>query len=277
MTSREAVDCVKRLARGAKVGHAGTLDPLATGVLVVCVGAATRLIDYVQRPPKRYTGTFLLGRTSPTEDIEGEVTLLPDAVEPTRAEIDAALPEFVGRIQQRPPAFSALKVGGRRAYDLACRGQEVELAARPVEIHRLAVVDYHYPQLTLDIVCGSGTYIRSLGRDLAERLRSGAVMSALVRTAVGGFTLEEAIEPVRLTVENYAELLQPALRAVDWLPRVELTADEVAKIRNGVYVARSGLPAEAAEFAAIGADGRLVAILTPRSSGQLGAAINLAD
>ena len=132
MTSRRAVDIVQRLAWPAKVGHAGTLDPLATGVLVVCVGPATRLIEYVQRMPKRYVAAFLLGRQSPTEDIEGQVTELLGARVPTADEVRAAASRFVGRIQQRPPAFSALKVGGRPAYELARQGRPAHLAARPV-------------------------------------------------------------------------------------------------------------------------------------------------
>ncbi len=139
MTSRDAVDLVQRLARPAKVGHAGTLDPLATGVLVLCVGAATRLIEYVQRMPKRYTGTFLLGRHSPTEDCDGEVTMLVDPPIPTLGQVEAAVKQFVGRLMQRPPAYSALKVAGRRAYDLARRGEDVQLQPRPIEVHSLAV------------------------------------------------------------------------------------------------------------------------------------------
>src|SRR5437868_5550844 len=127
ITSRDVVNRLQRLVRPAKVGHAGTLDPLATGVLVVCLGQATRLIEYVQQMPKTYHGTFLLGRESDTEDIEGDVKELPNAPRPSRAEIDAALPQFVGRIEQRPPAYSALKVGGERAYDKARRGEAVVL------------------------------------------------------------------------------------------------------------------------------------------------------
>ena len=192
MTSRAAVDVVKRLVQPARTGHAGTLDPLATGVLVVCVGAATRLIDYVQRAAKRYRGTFLLGRSSPSEDVEGPVTLLADAPRPSLDVIQAAAVRLTGEILQRPPAFSALKIGGRRSYDLARAGQMVEHQPRRVTIHGIEVVDYAYPDLVLDIHCGSGTYVRSLGRDLAESLGTSAVMSGLVRTAIGDFTLDTA-------------------------------------------------------------------------------------
>ena len=140
MTSRQAVDRVQRLAGTRRVGHAGTLDPLATGVLVVAIGAATRLIEYVQRMPKGYVGTFLLGRQCPTEDMEGEVTELENPPRPTLEEVTAAVRAFVGPIMQRPPAYSAIKVQGRRAYDLARKGRPVELKPREVMIHRLEVV-----------------------------------------------------------------------------------------------------------------------------------------
>jgi tRNA pseudouridine55 synthase len=285
MTSRQAVDVVARLARPARAGHAGTLDPLATGVLVVAIGAATRLIGYVQRMPKRYLGTFLLGRQSPTEDIEGDVTELPHAPVPTREQVVAAAGRFVGRIDQRPPAFSALKIAGRRAYKLARQGQQVELAARPVEIHGIEVMAYEYPELVLDVACGSGTYIRSLGRDLAESLGTAAVMSGLVRTSIGGFRIEDTVDPRMLKPNNWLDWLQPPLRAVAYLPRVQLSADEVVRIGNGLTInARAeggGQRAEGAplavshqadsppEFVAIGPMGQLVGILTTGDHGEL--------
>ena len=169
MTSRQAVDVVQRLARPVKAGHAGTLDPLATGVLVVCVGGATHLIEYVQRMPKRYTATFLLGRQSPTEDVEGAVVELPHAPVPAGEQIEAAAQRFVGRIDQRPPAFSALKIHGRPAYKLARQGRPVTLQPRPVELYRIEVKSYRYPELILEVECGGGTYVRSLGRDWPNR------------------------------------------------------------------------------------------------------------
>ena len=211
-TSRWVVDQVQRLVQPAKVGHAGTLDPLATGVLVVASGSATRLIDYVQQMPKRYRADFLLGCTSPTEDVDSEVVPLENPMVPTRDEIETAIPAFLGEILQSPPAFSALKVGGRRAYSLARAGQAVELKPRPISIHCLKVLSYEYPRLQLEIECSSGTYVRSLGRDLAEKLGTGAVMSALVRTAIGIFRVEdsidvfdgESVEPGRLSIAGAA-------------------------------------------------------------------------
>lgn len=286
MTSRQAVNLVERLTRPVRAGHAGTLDPLATGVLVVCVGAATRLIGHVQRMRKCYRGTFLLGRQSPTEDIEGEVTELIDPPHPTHERIVAAAARLVGRIEQRPPAFSAIRISGQRAYDLARQGRQPELAPRPVWIEAIDVAEYEYPKLILDVTCGSGTYIRSLGRDLAVSLGTCAVMSALTRTAIGGFTLDGAVDPCELNCDNWLSLLQPPLRAIEYLPRVSLSADEVRRVRTGLTIpsrpplapSREALlllageknhrDGETEEIATFDPDGEFVGILTPGIAGQ---------
>lgn len=267
VTSRRVVDGVQRLVRPAKVGHAGTLDPLACGVLVVGVGSATRLVEYVQQMPKHYRATFLLGRSSTTEDVEGELTYLPDAVPPARAQLDRLVVELTGQIEQRPPSFSALKVSGRRAYDLARAGQQVELAPRTVTVYRLAIVRYEYPELCLDIECSGGTYVRSLGRDLAERAGTAAVMAALERTAIGRFTIAEAIDPDVLAADNLAHYLLPPILAVrGQLREVVISPAEQQRIAGGQpIVSRTDV---ADQYAALDAAGRLVAILT-RRQGQL--------
>jgi tRNA pseudouridine55 synthase len=269
LTSRDVVNRVQRIAGGAKVGHAGTLDPLATGVLIVCVGPATRLIEYVQRMPKRYRGTFLLGRTSDTEDIEGRVVEIESAPQPTEDQIRTILPRFVGEIEQVPPAFSALKVQGRRAYALARSGQSVDLAARRIVIHELRLLHYDYPEFIIEIACGSGTYVRSLGRDLAQALGTGAVMSALVRTAIGGFRLDDAVDLASLTQENLAsKLLSPLLALVD-LPQITVQEDQQRRLAQGLTI-DDCWAAEGPELAAIDAAGRLCSIVAPRENGQLG-------
>ena len=262
-TSRDVVNRVQKLVRPEKVGHAGTLDPLATGVLVVAIGGATRLVEYVQQQPKKYLATFLLGRSSDTEDVEGRIVELVDPPLPTREQLEAALPPFTGEIDQVPPAFSALKVGGKRAYALARRGEEVQLAARRVTIFGLQVVDYAYPVLRLDIGCSSGTYVRSLGRDLARSLRTEAVMSALIRTAIGPFTLADAISTDELTIESIAQHLQPAGAAVRHLPKVELDHGEVTELLHGRPIRRSG-PVAASDVAAFDQRGEMIAILAER-------------
>jgi len=261
ITSRDAVNRVQRLVRPAKVGHAGTLDPLAAGVLVIAIGSATRLIEFVQQLPKRYRATFLLGRSSTTEDIEGEVTELIEPPVPTRDDIETAAERLTGAILQRPPAFSALKVAGRRAYQLARRGETPELAPRPVTIYQLSVVSYEYPVMELDIRCSSGTYVRSLGRDLAESLGTAAVMSALCRTAIGGFRVEEACELNKLDAESLAGHMLPPAKAVEHLRRHELNAEEVRSLRQGrPIVSRHERSAELC--AGYGPDGELIGILS---------------
>ena len=191
--------------------------------------------------PKRYMATFLLGRQSPTEDVEGEVVELPQAPVPDQEQIEAAAQRFVGQIDQRPPAFSALKIHGRPAYKLARKGQPVALPPRPVDIYRIDVKSYCYPELVLEIECGGGTYVRSLGRDLAEALGTAAVMSALVRTAIGRFLVHEAVDLGELTGDRWLTLLQSPLQAVELLARhVQLSAIEATRIRNGLTIVLEG-------------------------------------
>jgi tRNA pseudouridine55 synthase len=269
-TSRDVVNRVQRLVRPVKVGHAGTLDPLATGVLVVCLGPATRLVAYVQQMPKRYRGAFLLGRHSPTEDVDGEITLLEDPPIPTLTELQAAARRLTGSIWQRPPAYSALKVAGRRAYQLARAGHDVELEPRAVTIHRLEILRYDYPDLELDIECSSGTYVRSLGRDLAQLVGTAAVMSALERQAVGPFTVAQSIPFAELSAASIdAALLDPAL-AVAGLPRRALSAAELFCVQRGQALPPE--PLDPPECAAFSPDGSLAAVLERRERGYLPAA-----
>ena len=281
MTSRGAVNRVQRRIRPVKVGHAGTLDPLATGVLVCCVGAATRLIEYVQMMPKTYVGTFELGKTSDTEDITGQITLLDNAPEITRNQLEQLLPEFLGTIQQRPPAFSAIHVDGKRAYHLARQGQPVELPSRPVQMHSLKLLEFTYPYFTLEIDCGSGTYVRSLGRDIALRLNSGAVMTQLERTAIGQFNLTDAWHPDSLDDFNWQQELKPLEIATTLLPQVILTDHEISELIFGRFIDRE-IEAELSidptnqEVAGLTESGQLVAILMQRSPGVWKTAKNFA-
>jgi tRNA pseudouridine55 synthase len=280
-TSRWVVDQVQRLVRPAKAGHAGTLDPLATGVLVVCVGNATRLVEYVQMMRKRYRAEFMLGRTSTTEDAEGEITEIENPPIPSLADIERAAVQLTGGIMQRPPAFSALKVAGRRAYDLARRGQTVELEARPITVFNIEILGYDYPRLDLNIECSGGTYVRSLGRDLAESLGTGALMSALQRTAIGGFEIENAIELVQLTAASLNEHLISPARALTELQSIVLDADQLDRISVGKHLELPSLvestPATATDppdFAAFDGCGNLAAILRRRPDGLFGTVRN---
>ena len=179
--------------RTVKVGHGGTLDPLASGVLVVLVGrAATRLCEEVMAGEKRYTAHVDLSHRSTTDDGEGELTEISVLRPPTRAEIESVCARFVGRIMQTPPAHSAMMVGGRRAYEMARRGEEPGLRARPVTIHSIDIVEYEWPRLVIDVRCGKGVYIRSLARDIGLALGPGAMLADLRRTAVGEYTVDRA-------------------------------------------------------------------------------------
>ena len=266
VTSREAVNQVQRLVRPAKIGHTGTLDPLASGVLVLCLGTATRLVEYVQRMPKTYHATFLLGRYSDTEDIEGHITVLPDPPIPTLEQAEAVLANFQGTILQQPPVYSALKIRGRRACDLARQGKPVELETRSITIEELKIHNYNYPQLTLDIKCGSGTYVRSLGRDIGLALGTAAVMSSLERTAVGCFDITQAEILEQLKHSDIVNKLLPATCAVTLLEKITLTETQQERIVRGMSIEQPPGISDT-EVAALNTNGQLVAILSKRGDG----------
>ncbi len=193
LSSAQVCARVRRHTEGAKVGHAGTLDPLATGVLVLCLGKATKSIEQLMATEKRYRTTIDLSAFSTTDDAEGERTSVQVDTPPPRAQIEQVLREqFAGEIMQTPPAFSAIKVDGKRAYKLARKGEAPELRARPVLIHAIDVLSYEWPLLELDIRCGKGTYIRSIARDLGKAIGTGGMLAALQRTAVGPYTIDNA-------------------------------------------------------------------------------------
>lgn len=250
ITSRDVVDRVARLVKPDKVGHAGTLDPLATGVLVVCIGRATRLVPYIQEQTKIYRAVFRLGWTSDTDDVDGEARELADAPPVTRAALEAKLPEFTGSIEQVPPRFSAVKVKGRRAYDLARRGERPELAPRTVQVHGMRIVGLEYPELTLEIECGSGTYVRAIGRDLARAVGSAAVMTELRRLAVGVFREETAIRADGLShAVVRRELLPPAL-ALAGRVCCTLSDAELQRLKQGRDVPWGGVSIRSGDPAA---------------------------
>jgi tRNA pseudouridine55 synthase len=235
MTSRDVVNRVQRwFPRKTKIGHTGTLDPLATGVLVVCISAATRLADFVQAMGKTYASRFRLGATSTTDDADGEVTVSAVAVPPTREQIDAAIPAFLGNVEQVPPAFSALKVSGERAHDLARQGKDVRLAARTVRIDAVRIPGYEWPWLDVEIDCGKGTYIRSIARDLGAKLGCGGMVQTLRRTRVGPFTAEQGIG---LDVDPGAVKLLPMSAAVAGLRQIRVGPHDVKRFQNGRTVA----------------------------------------
>jgi tRNA pseudouridine55 synthase len=264
ITSRTALDrALAWFPPGTPMGHAGTLDPLATGVLVLCLGNVTRLTEYVQRMSKTYRATLLLGARSDSDDADGSVTLVPDAQEPDSARIAKMLASFIGVVDQVPPAYSAAWVSGQRAYALARRGREVNLQPRSVTIYRIEVLRYAWPVLELEVQCGKGTYIRSLARDLGDRLGCGGLVQALRRTQVGSFTSEDAVTLATPANEVIARV-RPAAEALSELSRIVLQPGEAIRLSQGQSVAlpRSAdvISGERTELAVVDTNGRLVGV-----------------
>lgn len=244
LTSHDVVNRLRRVAGIRRVGHAGTLDPLATGVLLVCLGRATRLVEYLTGQPKTYLATIRLGQTTTTYDAEGEITA-KRPVTATRPEIEAALQTFRGPISQLPPMFSAVKQAGRPLYQLARQGQEVERTPRQITIYELNLdpVGFRKPtgsflDLDVRVVCSAGTYIRSLAHDLGQTLGCGGHIVELRRTAVGSFSVETAVPLADLSPENLPEYLLPADAAVQHLPRLDVTAEEALALQQGKQISR---------------------------------------
>lgn len=238
-TSHDMVYVVRRGAGEKRVGHAGTLDPLATGLLVMCLGSATRLSEYLAGKDKHYTATVRLGQTTTTYDSQGEVTADTEDL-PTQAAVVAALEALRGPQMQTPPAYSAIKRGGQKAYDLARRGEAVALAPRPVTILSLELTAWRETTCVLEVHCTAGTYIRSLAHDLGQRLGCGAHLSALRRTASGALSVAEAVSLPDLQAAfargDWQGLVRPADAAVtDW-PAVHLSLDEETRVRHGMPV-----------------------------------------
>lgn len=230
-TSFDVVNKVKHLFRGQKVGHLGTLDPMATGVLLVTIGKATKLFDIMQQKTKTYIASFAFGRETDSLDATGKLCRETANI-PTEQEIRNVLPKFVGEIEQIPPKFSAKSVGGQRAYDLARNNQEFELKPCKVNICDIELLSYNHGTLQLKIVCGSGTYIRALGRDIAAELNSLATMTDLIRTQVGNFDVKNCIDVSNLDIDlavNSLVKINDVLR----LPELNLTGEALTKLLNG--------------------------------------------
>jgi tRNA pseudouridine55 synthase len=236
ITSHDVVATLRRLSGIRRIGHAGTLDPLATGALLVCIGRATRLSEYLIGQDKRYRTTIRLGQETNTYDAEGEITAeKPVAVD--EPAIQAALNHFRGPIAQLPPMFSAIKKDGQPLYKLARQGVEIERPTREVTIYELTLISWTSPDLELDILCSSGTYIRSIAHDLGQLLGCGGHITALRRTAIGQFSIDTAVPLASLTAENWLEKLQPADVAAAHLPAVEFSNEEAARLQQGQRIA----------------------------------------
>jgi tRNA pseudouridine55 synthase len=246
-TSHDVVALVRRLAATRRIGHGGTLDPFASGVLPLFLGAATRLVEYHLGDDKAYRATVCFGATSTTDDLDGELS--PGAgPAPNRAAVEVALAASLGPQLQQPPAYSAIQVGGRRAYALARAGETVELAPRQVNIKGLDLVEWDAsdpdrPIAVVDVTCSAGTYVRALARDLGVRLGCGAYLGGLIRTGSGPFTIDRArsLDEIRAAAAaggpgGIRRLLLPADTGLEAVPAVSLTSDEIADANQGRYV-----------------------------------------
>ncbi len=266
ITSHDVVGRCRRIFGTRKVGHAGTLDPMATGVLVVGIERATKILGLLTTTDKSYSATIRLGQTTSTEDAEGEVLQTVSAVDVTDAQIGVAVAALRGDIAQVPSAVSAIKVGGKRAYQLAREGQAVELASRNVRIDRFDVlaIRHHDGLVDVDVEvdCSSGTYIRALARDVGDALRVGGHLTALRRTRVGRFGLDQA-----RTLDELAD--QPRLSytldeaCLQSFPRRDMTAEEVEDTRHGRPLKPAGIEGV---YAATAPDGQVIALLTDQAN-----------
>ena len=259
-TSHDVVAAARRAFGERRVGHTGTLDPFATGLLLICVGrGATRLASMLTGLPKRYHATARLGEETTTDDRTGEVTLRNATEHLDAARVAAALAAMTGQSLQTPPAFSAKKVEGKRAYQSARAGIEVDLAPVPITIHEIRVIDVRLPDVEFDVLCSAGTYVRAIARDLGRSLGVGGHLRTLRRTAIGAHSVEGAVTLEQLADETAvrAAWLSP-LEAMAHLPTVEIEGDDVTRIMHGMSI---GAPATlGGAQVAIASEGRLLAI-----------------
>jgi tRNA pseudouridine55 synthase len=240
MTSHDVVARTRRTLGLKKVGHAGTLDPMATGVLILCLGGATRLSEYVMDTSKRYRATVRLGVETDTYDAEGQVTAERDVSGITRKDVERLLPTFVGDIEQVPPMYSAIKQRGRKLYELARAGEVVEREARPITIYQCEMVDWSPPFVALDVACSPGTYIRSLAHDLGKALGVGASLSGLERTMSGSFTIADSVPLDEfLDDPDWRNYVKTAAQALADYSRITLTGSAVNDIYNGRAISKT--------------------------------------
>jgi len=262
MTSHDVVQIIRNGTRIKRAGHTGTLDPRASGVLVILLGPAVRLSEYVSAEDKQYHAVIQLGKKTDTFDEEGAVTGT-SPVDITAEQFEEALKSFIGEIEQVPPPYSAVKVNGRKAYEFAREGEDVELEPRIIQVYNLELLEWDPPQALVDVHCSSGTYVRSLANDLGEKLGCGAMLAGLRRTKSGKFTLKDAT-PLRKLSEAFQDgtwykYLIPAADALGEWPTIYLTAEEVELVQHGHRIRRDEKIGDMAR--AITEQGELVALM----------------
>jgi len=262
LTSHDVVQIVRKGTNIRRAGHTGTLDPRASGVLVILIGPAVRLSEFVSASDKRYQAVVRLGQTTDTYDADGHVTS-NSPVDITEEQFESALKQFIGEIEQVPPPYSAVKVKGRKAYEMAREGEEVNLQPRKIQVYNLDLLEWAPPEAVIDVYCSSGTYVRSLAHDMGETLGCGAHLVGLRRTKSGRFTLRDAVplRKLRETFDNgtWYQYLIPAAEALSDWPAIELSQTQVEDVRHGHRI-----PAEAEKGTmarGISEQGELVALL----------------
>ena len=238
LTSHDVVDKVRRIVDTRRVGHTGTLDPLATGVLLVCVGRATRLAEYLVGQRKRYRATVRLGQETDTFDSDGQI-IAESSITCTSSEINMALDSFRGEIIQQVPSYSAIKIDGEPLYRRARRGEHPERPARLVTVYEMEILEWVSPYLKIDLCCSSGTYIRSIAHDLGQSLGCGGHLAELSRVSIGDFTIQESVHLNDLNSENWQDHLMPMVAAIHHLPRLDVTLEEAVKLYHGQPVLTS--------------------------------------
>lgn len=262
MTSHDVVQNIRKGSNIRRAGHTGTLDPRASGVLVILIGPAVRLSEYVSASDKRYQAVIMLGTTTDTYDADGKTTSSA-AVNVTEEQFNEELQKFVGKIEQVPPPYSAVKVHGQKAYEMARRGEEFELEPRIINVYSLELLEWAPPEVVIDVYCSSGTYVRSLVNDLGARLGCGATLTGLRRTKSGRFTLRDAV-PLRKLNEAFADgswyqYLIPAAEALSDWPMIELNDQEVDAIRHGIRIPAAD--AKQKKVCGVSGQGELVALM----------------
>jgi len=267
ITSFQAVARVRKAAGKQKAGHGGTLDPFATGVLPVFLGKASRVAEYLLKYPKTYLAVVLLGRETDTLDVTGSVTEESGYEHISRTDIEEAVPRFIGRISQTPPLYSALKIKGRRLYDMAREGLCPEVEPREVDIYSIKLIRFHPPELVIEIECGRGTYIRSLARDLGKSLGSCACLSQLARTAYGPFEISRALSLEDIEGSDGLNVLEKGISPMDVIledtPAVTLDCRQAQMISHGSEVQLRPAVCGCRLYRAYDAGGRLIALLAP--------------
>ncbi|MFC1617655.1 tRNA pseudouridine(55) synthase TruB [Patescibacteria group bacterium] len=237
ITSHGAAQKIRKIVGLRRVGHSGTLDPMASGVLVIAVGKATKLVEFLRKDDKTYEAVIRLGVTSDTYDATGQITETPPPVPmPSGGQVNSVLQQFTGEFEQMPPKYSAIKVQGKPAHRRMRQGEDVELEPRPVNIYETKLVEYNFPLISITVKCSAGTYIRSLAHDIGERLKTGAVLEALHRTQAGDFSINNSVELDSLSPENWSEHILPTTVGLTHLAKHVVNEEDAKRIPSGIKI-----------------------------------------